>query len=519
MFVLRPHQERDYGLLRQSVARHRATLLVAPCGYGKGVLTTKIIDGSRRKGKHVIFLVHGKDRVNDMDERVTKLGIPHGILLGGKRRDKEHSVQIASSDTVYRMDEKPKADLVVIDEAHLAMSPTFREVLDFYPDAKIIGMTATPVLGTGRALGRKSGGIYDSMIVGPSVQELINERYLVRSRVMAPPEPEGLKALKKKRTGEFDEAQGADICDRRKIIGDIIAHWKRYSSDRKTAVFAFTQGHAFHIAEQFREQGINWAYVDADTPDGDIHTPGTRKFIWHQFDHGDLVGVSSVGCISVGWDHSICKSLILASRTASFPLYHQRLGRGSRPHPGYDDFLVSDHTGNLYVHEDDGPYFESDIQWQLDGDPVVTRDDGPGISTCKVPMLIPASGVPSWFRGDHNGEWMFCCFSTFARGPKECPFCGLPVAGEGAEMGVTVEPGELMEVKKGDHIARVDTPAQQKKKDRLIELTMEANERNYKPGWPAVVFKSEFHHWPPGAWKREAWDLAEKLIGPWANRP
>src|SRR6185312_7200947 len=121
------------------------------------------------------------------------------------------------------------------------------------------------------------------------------------------------------------------------------------------------------------------------TPDGDIHTPGTRKFIWHQYDHGDLQGISSCNVISIGWDHSICKALLLCGKTSSLPLYHQRLGRGSRPHSGHDHFRVHDHTGNLFEFVDVGPFFESEIDWQLDGPP--SKEKGERISTCD--QIVP----------------------------------------------------------------------------------------------------------------------------------
>lgn len=504
-FVLRPHQAHDFQRLRAEVARHRAVMLVAACGYGKGVITTKIIDGTRQRGKNVLFLVRGRDRVADMDERVTKLNIPHGVLVGGRGQERHHAVQIASSDTVYRMQHKPLADLIIIDETHLAMSRTFREVLDFYPLAKIIGLTATPCLGNGRALGKATGGIYDSMICGPPVKQLIADGYLVGSRVMAPPPPADLSGLKKKSTGEFDDQQGAAICDRADIIGDIVEHWKRHSSDRKTAVFGFDQKHAFHIAEQFRAAGVNFAFVCADTPDDE------RKRIWSQFDDGDVVGVCSVACISVGWDHSICKTLIFASKTASFPLYHQRLGRGSRPHPGFSDFLVLDHTGNLYEHEEKGPYFESDIEWQLNGDAVKPKDDdkAPSIATCKRAVPVPATGVPKSFSGDVHDGYMLCCYSTFRVGPKACPYCGLTLVVEGRK--VEVAAGELQEVtadmreKSGKQLAH-----ESKMKARYLELveigrmSVRRDGQPYSPKWPDVTFRSQFNRWPMKAWKDEA---------------
>ncbi len=511
-FILRPRQLQDLNAVRHELKTHRSCVLTAPCGYGKGVLTTKIIESAISKGNSVLFLVRFRDRVNDMDERVTKLSIPHGVLMGGKRRERWHPVQIASSDTVYRMDTKPAAALIIIDECHLGLSPTFRSVLDSYPQSRVLGLTATPILGNGRALGVNSGGIFESMVHGPSVSELIAENYLVGSRVLAPPAPEKLKELRKKSTGEFDDDQGAAICDNAKVIGDIVDHYKRYAIDRKAVVFGFHQKHAFHIAETFTAAGLNCAYIDAKTPDGDIHTPGTRKFFFHQFDHGDLAVISSCQTISLGWDHSIAKCLIFASKTASLPLFHQRLGRGSRPHPGFDHFRVHDHTGNLYEFESqNASFFESAIDWQLDGDPVKVRngDSVRRISTCKRPVAAPSAGRPIWFRGEisKDGRWLLPCFATFPAGPERCPYCGIPL--EVQTRRIEVESGELEEitvVAKTEKQVALDS----RLKTRYLELArIAATSRTsrgvpYKAGYASIQLHAETGRWPRREWKEEA---------------
>lgn len=514
-YVLRDYQGKNFHELKAESIRVRAVLFQAECGYGKGVFEAKILEGVARKKKHAIFLVHGRERVFDMHKRASDHGIPHGVLMGDERRERHHAVQVCSSDTVYRMNNKPKADLIIIDECHLAMSPTFRKVLDFYPEARIIGFTATPVLGNGRGLGVKSGGIFESLICGPPTSQLIAQGNLVGSRHFQPPAPPELKGLKKKQTGEFDDAQGASICDNRKVIGDAVEHYRRFSPDRKAVAFAFNQKHAFDVAEQFREQGINWACVTADTPEGDIRTPGTRQFYWHQYDHGDLVGISSCGVIDIGWDHSICKAILLMSKTSSFARYRQRKGRGSRTHKGYEHFHIHDHTGNLYEFLEQGPYFESDIQWQLDGDAVRPRDkDGPSpsVSTCKRPMPIPDDGVPRWFRGDTANGYMLCCYNTFKAGPKECPRCGLPIGAEAPE--IEVEEGELQEVtvEMREKSAR-QLAYEAKMRARYLELVMAGRRGGksgipYKPGWASIQFKAEFHRFPNKAWKQEALEMS-----------
>jgi superfamily II DNA or RNA helicase len=503
--TLRPAQVIFRDSLRREAARVRAVLGVAACGFGKGVVMQNILVGAMTKNKHALMLVHGRDRVNDAHERATKLGIPHGVLMGSKKRERWHSIQIASSDTVHRMEHKPKADLIIIDECHLGLSPTFRGVLDCYPDAKIIGLTATPMLGNGKPLGRASGGIFDAMVTGPSVKQLIADGCLVRSEVIATPPPADLGGLRKMKTGEFDAEQGQIICDTPAILGDMVEHYQRHASHLKAVSFGFTQKHAFDICESFNRAGVNWAYIDANTPDGDIHTPGTRKFIFHQYDHGDLRGISSCQTISIGWDHSACKCLIFGSKTASFPLYHQRLGRGSRPHKGHDHFRVHDHTGNWLEFIKKGPFFESDIEWQLDGP---AKFDEKKMSTCDEP--VPASEPHPLFTGDFIDGIMFPCRRPYESDPKltNCPHCGIPLLKEVRETAERMEAervaGELVNLTaelRAEIEARIREESE--RKVFFLEQMKIQKQKNYARKYAVARFKQKFGDWPPRGWNRE----------------
>lgn len=506
--ILRDYQEKMVNDTREALSRVRCVLIQSECGSGKGSVCAYMINRAVQRGNRVLFLVRGRDRVVDMNDRVTRLGIPHGVLMGGQKRERHYNTQVASIDTLHRMQYKPSVDMIIIDECHFGLSPTFRQVLDHYADVKIIGMSATPSLGNGKPLGVKSGGIFEEIVHGPSVSDLISQGHLVGSKVFAPPPPEGIAGIKKKKTGEFDEGEGASICDNRKVIGDMIENYRRYSSDRKFAAFGFHQKHAFHIAEQFREQGINVAYVDAETPEGDIHTPGTRKFIWHQYDHGDLVGIASVGITDVGWDHSICKALLFLAKTASFPRFRQRLGRGSRPHKGYSDFHVHDHTANLWEFTEQGPFFESEINWQLNGDAVKKHDEddpAPRVSTCKRPMPIPDAGVPSWFKGETTNGYMLCCYLTFKAGPQQCPRCGLPVSVDQPD--IKVEEGQLQEVTaEARELSAKQIERESKLRARyleLIQIGLNGRKKDgtpWSPKWATIAFKHEYGFWPKKNW-------------------
>lgn len=438
MITLRPYQETALHEIREHMRHHRDPLFVSPCGSGKGSLIAYMVDKAIQKNKRVIFAVHGKSLVVDMAQRVSKLGVPHGILMGGKKRERHHPVQVASIDTLHRMEHPPMADLIIVDESHMALSPTWRMALAKCRNAsgntRVVGMTATPIRLDKKGLGRKTGGLFDAIVMGPNEQALIDQGHLVGSRVLAPPPPPDLGNVKKT-AGEFDARQQAQVCDKTTILGDIVKHWEQHAGGVKTAAFGIDKAHALHIAESFRAAGYDWAYVDADTPMGNplAPEPGTRAYIWRDLDEGKLRGVSSVGCISVGWDHPVVACLIAARKTASLGLWKQMLGRGSRTHLGKTHFLVLDHVGNTHFHQ---PYgcFEDAVPWSLDGDAIKPGDaeKQERYMTCKTPTMV-------------EGEIKYPCYGVFKVGPRECPYCGIKLVKKIAT--VEVEDGELQEYK------------------------------------------------------------------------
>ena len=483
--ILRPYQETMVERVREEIRAGRNPVIVSPCGSGKGNLIAYMVHGAVSRKHRVIFAVHGRALVTDMSERISKLGIDHGVLMGGEKRQRWHQVQVASIDTLHRMAHPPEASLIIADEADGAMSPTWRRTLDKFPEARLIGATATPIRMDGKGLGKECGGLFDSMVLGPNEQDLIDMGFLVGSHVLAPPPPPDLGNLKKT-AGEFNAKQQSSICDKVKIIGDIVEHYKKHAAGRKTAAFGVDQKHSAHIAESFNAAGVPFAYVDASTPQEE------RQRIWRDLDRNDgtLMGVSSCGVTVVGWDHPIVSCLVVARKTASLRLHKQMLGRGSRPYPGKENFLILDHVSNVHYHS---PYglFEQTPAWSLDGDAI--KDAGkkaPAVSTCKHSYRWP------------DGRVQLPCYATFRAGPRECPMCGLPL--RIIERKVEVEAGELQEVKR----VTVPMAAVSEGNERIFRMQYEAllskaDEKNYKLGWADALFARRFGFQPEKHWRSD----------------
>lgn len=524
MIDLRPHQVQCLEELREHVEAGRDPLLVAPCGFGKGTLVAFIVNAAVANGHQVVFTVRGKNLIADMSMRVRNLGVPHGVLMSGVRRERWHPVQVASIDTLIRMDHLPPASLLIADEADLCISPRYKQAVERFKDARLIGMTATPIRMSGEGLGKASGGLFDAMVLGPSEQQLISEGYLVGSRVLAPPPPSDIGKIKKT-GGDLNVKEGAAICDKPKIIGDAISHWKKHGLGKKTVAFCWDQAHADHVAEQFRAAGVNFAYVDANTPIGDdrFPEPGTRAAIYRDLaqENGNLMGIASVGCLTTGWDSPIVQYLAILRKTLSFRLWRQILGRGSRTYPGKTHFVVADHVGNTLYHNPYG-FFEDEVPWSLDGAAIKETDKEklPTIVTCKQSVMDCWCGHKE--NHEENGvHWP--CYATFKAGPDRCPYCFCPIVG-GVRKIQTVD-GNLEEMRRQpvqtviaearDLFAKPPAPREAtagtptSRRAQLEFLLKKAEAEGKKPGWAKAVAEAKWGgirvppEWMPPAWRKE----------------
>lgn len=514
MITLRPYQEQARDQIREALRTHRAVLYCLPCGGGKGSLCSVMVHGAVQRGRHVVFAVHGKALVNDMSSRVSRLGIEHGVLMGGRSRQRWHPVQVASIDTLHRMQHKPKCELLIVDEARTFLSKTARKVIDEYPNAKIVGLDATPLRGDSKGLGVQAGGIFDVMVMGPTEQELIDLDFLVPSIPIGIPNPPDVRKVKKV-GGEFSNKELADACKSATRVGDIVQHWLREAPGRKTIAFGIDRADALDITEQFVKAGIKWAYVDANTPDEE------RKKIWNDIEFGDLMGFSNVAIAGCGFDLPIISCIISAAPRNCLSTWRQEIGRGSRVHraSGKKNFIILDHSGNLAAHHPFG-YFEVAPEWTLEGGRPKEKDadNAPRVATCKVPVRVPDTGVPASFRGpvSPDGKYMLGSYHTFRAGPTECPYCGLPLKFEGRKIDVVA--GDLENLEAERERARLEaakvkpkSPFQLAYEERMkaayLELRQTAMTRNYKSGWADTQFNCKYHRWPTKAWK----DEAEKL--------
>jgi DNA repair protein RadD len=276
-------------------------LVVAPTGAGKTIIGAAIIQQFVAKWQSVLVLAHRREIIGQTSSKLAANDIAHGIIQAGFSPRPMERVQIASIQTLWSramhsdVMQMPPANLLVVDESHHTPANTYRAIIDAYPDAILLGLTATPCRGDGRGL----GGIFETLIECPQVAELVSDGYLVKTRVYAPIDPDlrGVATSK----GDWVESQLAERMDRDKLVGDIVTHWHKYGEHRRTVAFACSVGHSVHICDEFLRSGVRAAHIDGNTPMDE------RDDILAQLAAGEIEVVSNCMVLTEG-ELSHCRS-------------------------------------------------------------------------------------------------------------------------------------------------------------------------------------------------------------------
>lgn len=442
----------------------RAPLLVMPTGSGKTVVACELI----RRAERALFLAPRRELIHQASRALAACGVDHGVHLAGADhlRQTYARVQLASIDTLLaRMVRRqklvlPNFDLVVVDEAHLSITERRQRLLDHWPDALRVGLTATPTRKDGKAL----GALYDRLIEPTTTAALVQQGYLVPGRYFSVSEPD----LSRVRTvaGDYHQRQLAEAVNRAELVGDVVEHWLRHAGDRRTAVFCVSIEHAAHAADEFLRAGVSAEHVSADTPQA------MREATFERFERGDTQVLCNVQLASYGFDLPALSCIVLARPTKSLMLYLQMLGRGLRPADGKPDCLVLDHSGCVHRFG----FAEDERAWTLEGDMALA-----------TPPESRATGEVADAKRVECPE----CAAVFSRS-RVCPECGYYLAPKGKE--VETLDGELIEV--GAHL----NAEQQDRLAFYLELRGIARERGYKPAWAAHQYRERFGAFPPWAW-------------------
>ena len=469
MFKLRTYQLTAIEEIREAIRLgFRKILVVAPTGSGKTVIAAQIVKLAAEKLRRSMFLAHRRELIYQCADKLVKFGVDHGILMAGEYPYGAADCQVASVQTLVARcitTEKlplPNSDIVIVDEAHRSLAPTYLTIINHYGEQVVIGLTATPIRGDGKGLGH----VYDYMVQCPSIGELIKQGHLVEPKTFAPTIPD-LTGVRIK-GGDYDERDLEAAMNRRHLVGDVVEHWFRLAHDRPTIVFASSVKHSISLRDEFLKQRVKVAHIDGDTDLRD------RKAIIQDLRDDKLQVVTNCMVLTEGFDEPKLAAACLARPTKNIGLYIQMGGRILRPSEGKTDARLIDHSGNVYEHG----FIQDDHNWVL--------EEG---------RALHSNNEDRQRELDERKPITCVMCATVYTGQINCPNCGhVPV-----KHGKYVESrsGDLMEVrleKRRTAKKKVWTTDEKRHWYSMLKGYAELNKKS--TGWVSHSFKAKFGVWP-----------------------
>lgn len=423
-------------------------LLQSPAGSGKSVMIAEIARLAVAKGGQVMFTVHRKELVSQIKQsfRENEVDLTRcTILTVGK--------------IAHRLNILPKPTLIITDETHHSLAKTYQTIYDYYQGVPRLGFTATPWRLNGKGL----HDVYDAMILGPSIDWLIENHYLAPYKYYSVKLVDDAK-LKKSSTGDYtsksmDEAVG------RTIFGDVVKTYQEKTPGQQAIVYAHSVEFSKAIAQAFQAAGIEAAHADAKTPSAE------RERIMSGFKSGSLKVLCNVDLISEGFNVPDCSVVIMLRPTESLVLFIQQSMRSMRYRPDKVATII-DHVGNYlrFGLPDD------EHQWTLADRKKRKKQgasDAPPIRTCEF------------------------CFAVIPAAAVICPVCGRKMEKSSSEMETdnTVELERIhgsLDMKTDYNALRYGRmkPAEAQNMEDLRGI---AKSRGYKPGW--IWFQAKSRGW------------------------
>ena len=339
MLALRPYQEQGIVDVRAAMkAGHRRVLYVLPTGGGKTVIFCILMMRATNRRRRACIVVHRQELMRQAAAKLRQVGVEPGLIQAGSRVVPPNAICVASVQTlVNRLDQYRGAfDFLVFDEAHHAASGTWTTIFEAFPDAYILGVTATPERVDGRGL----GDLFETMVLGPDAAWMIQEGYLCDFTAYVsgkgPPDLTGVRSS----MGDWSAAQLAAAMSRPELVGDCLQHYRERAHGMPALGFAVSVEHARMMATVFRRGGYRSEAVDGTLDDA------VRRERLAGLECGTLDVVWSCELISEGVDIPGVSCIISLRPTQSLGLHLQQLGRGLRPVYA-DGFDLSTQAGRL----------------------------------------------------------------------------------------------------------------------------------------------------------------------------
>ncbi len=341
---LRPYQaEAKAAVFEQWDKGAFKTLLVLPTGCGKTIVFAKVAEDCVRQGYRVLILAHRGEILEQAADKIkksTNLGCAtekaEQTCLGSWFRITVGSVQSMQREKRLSQFSEDYFNVIIIDEAHHCISDGYQKVLQHFPSAKVLGVTATPDRGDMRNLGE----FFESLAYEYTLPKAIREGYLSPIKAMTIPLQLDLSGVSIQ-SGDFKAGDIATALD--PYLHQIADEMMKYCRDRKTVVFLPLVKTSQKFKEILNEKGFKAAEVNGESKD--------RAEVLETFDKGEYNVLCNSMLLTEGWDCPSVDCVIVLRPTKVRSLYSQMVGRGTRLCEGKSHLLLLDFLWHTERHE------------------------------------------------------------------------------------------------------------------------------------------------------------------------
>ncbi len=347
---LRAHQVEAKGKIFDAWNRCNSVMLQMPTGTGKTYLFTSLINDlianykAMHKEINILVVAHRMELLDQISATLSRYGIAHGFIQGSREQHLWKRVQVASimsllTDRNYYNVSRQRFDYIIVDEAHHSLADTYVKLFELFPDAKKLGVTATPCRLNHESFLR----LYETLVTSPQISWFINQGLLADfDYVSIRPDSKIQRLVDSSdvaQTGDFSIADLDNTFNNQRIRSKIYKSYEKYAKGRKGIIYAINKRHAANIADLYCQHHVNAVAIDCDTPKEE------RQDMIAQFKEGKIQVLVNVDIFTEGFDCPDVNFIQLARPTRSLALYLQQVGRGLRVVQGKGNTIIIDNVG------------------------------------------------------------------------------------------------------------------------------------------------------------------------------
>ena len=320
----------------------KSLMVQMPTGTGKTFVMAAVIRHINVDGC-IWIIAHRRELVEQMKDTLARLGIEYkdGKDIDGLSRAKVRVMSVQwLTRNIKKIKDKEKPGLIIIDEAHHSIAPTYQAMWTAFPQALKLGFTATPC----RLKAARFDELYDTLLTSWSIRRFIESgRLSLYDYVVINKDSEDQRAIdsleKRDAGGDYSTSEMDKKLNSNLTIMRLFRSVEMFAHGKKGIVYAININHAKHIAEYYTRHGLNVVAIDSKTPAAE------RERMVNDFKAGRIDCLVNVNLFDEGFDCPDVEYIQMARPTLSLAKYLQMVGRGLRMYPDKKLCVLIDNAG------------------------------------------------------------------------------------------------------------------------------------------------------------------------------